>query len=140
MLSFFEDPALVVGIPLVVVGGIGLIIAALVLLAPQAQRQQAGGAVVVHRGHPGPIEYVQVGIALAIITGVEVAVYYLDLPERLFVGILIALSAAKFSLVVLFFMHLKFDSRLFSTAFTAGFVLALAIFIVVLTTLGANLA
>jgi len=137
MLSFFEDPSLLVGIPLVVVGGIGLAIAALALLAPQPQ--PAGEAVVVHRGHPGPLEYVQVGVALAVITTVEVAVYYLDLPEKLFIAILIALSATKFSLVVLFFMHLKFDSRLFATAFTAGFALALAIFIVVLTTLGAGL-
>jgi cytochrome c oxidase subunit 4 len=34
------------------------------------------------------------------------------------------LSAAKFTLVVMFFMHLKFDSRIFSGVFMAGLVLA----------------
>jgi cytochrome c oxidase subunit 4 len=137
MVSFFEDPALLVGIPLLVVGGVGALVALLTLMAPQPQPH--GAPAVVHRGHPGPLEYVQVGVALAVITSIEVAVYYVDLPEKLFISILLVLSAAKFSLVVLFFMHLKFDSRIFSTAFSAGFALAVAVFIVVLTTLGANL-
>jgi hypothetical protein len=36
-------------------------------------------------------------------------------------------------------MHLRFDSRLFSTLFVGGFALAAAVFIVVLATLGGNL-
>lgn len=134
---FFEDPSLLVGIPLVAVGVIGVVVAALTMLAPQPQ--PAGAAVVVHRGHPAPLEYVQVGITLAVITSIEVAIYYINIPEKLFISVLLALSAAKFSLVVMFFMHLKFDSRLFTTAFATGFALAIAVFVVVLTTLGASL-
>ena len=44
-------------------------------------------------------------------------------------GVLLVLSAAKFALVVMFFMHLKFDSNVFSGVFLAG--LALATFMTV---------
>jgi cytochrome c oxidase subunit 4 len=73
------------------------------------------------------------------VTAVEVFVYYFDIQQAIFVGILLGLSAVKFSLVVMFFMHLKFDSRLFSTAFLTGFALAAAVFVVVLATLGGSL-
>jgi hypothetical protein len=65
-----------------------------------------------------------VGIVLAIVTAVEVAVFYIPTLGGVLVPILLVLSAAKFALVVMFFMQLKFDSRLFSAVFLAGFVLA----------------
>ena len=37
------------------------------------------------------------------------------------------MSAAKFVLVVLFFMHLKFDSKIFSAAFFGPMVLAVTV-------------
>jgi cytochrome c oxidase subunit 4 len=77
---------------------------------------------------------------LAAITGLEVAVYYVTALGRILVPVLIALAASKFILVVLFFMHLKFDNRLFSTMFTAGFILAICVFCVVLATLGASIS
>ena len=91
------------------------------------------------RPHPGPLEYAQIGLALAIITAIEVGVYYLDVTQGVLVGVLVVLSAIKFSLVALWFMHLRFDSRVFSTFFVGGLALAFAIFIVVLATLGAGL-
>lgn len=89
--------------------------------------------------HPSALEYVQIGLVLAVITAVEVALYYLDLGHDLLVVVLMLLSALKFSMVVLWFMHLKFDNRIFSTAFTGGFLLAASIFIVVISTLGGKL-
>lgn len=133
---FFEDPALLVGVPLLVIGLLGAGIAGLAMLAPQPH---PAGAAPVHRGHPGPGEYVQIGLTLAAITAIEVAIYYVDIPRKPFIGALILLSAAKFALVVLFFMHLRFDSRLFTTAFATGFCLVLALFAVVLATLGGNI-
>lgn len=91
------------------------------------------------RPHPTPLEYVKVGLALTIVTGIEVAVYYLDVTRGVLVSALVVLSAIKFSLVVLWFMHLKFDSRLFSSLFVFGLMLAVAVFIVVLASLGAGL-
>jgi cytochrome c oxidase subunit 4 len=89
--------------------------------------------------HPGPLEYAQIGSILAAITGVEVAIYYLGLAHTLLVIGLLVLSATKFSMVVLWFMHLKFDHRLFSTMFILGFILALSVFTVALATVGGKL-
>ena len=89
--------------------------------------------------HPGPAEYVKIGLTLAVITAVEVAVYYIDALSDVLIPILIVLSALKFSLVVLWFMHLKFDNRLFSTLFVGGLMLVATLFVVVLATLGGKL-
>jgi cytochrome c oxidase subunit 4 len=40
----------------------------------------------------------------------------------------------KFGTVVLWFMHLRFDSRIFRRLFVAGLMLALFVYLVVLTT------
>jgi len=83
--------------------------------------------------HPGPLEYAQIGAILAVITAIEVAIYYIGLSQTLLVIALLVFSAAKFTLVVLWFMHLKFDHPLFSTMFIMG------IFVVALATVGGKL-
>jgi cytochrome c oxidase subunit 4 len=82
------------------------------------------------RPHPGPKEYVKIAVALAIITLLEVGVYYVDFLRPALVPLLLVFSTIKFALVVLWFMHLRFDSRLFMRLFVAGLVLALSIFAV----------
>lgn len=67
--------------------------------------------------------YWLIGIILAILTGLEVGAYYMELGS-FEVPLLLGLSVAKFILVVAFFMHLKFDSKLFTLVFGAGMVLA----------------
>lgn len=129
---FFEDPALLVGVPLLVIGLFGLFLAAGVLLAP------APGQVVVRHGHPDEAEYIRIGLFLGALTAIEVVIYYFNIPRNIFIVMLLGLSAVKFSAVVMFFMHLKFDSRIFTTAFVTGMVLAAALFSVVLVTLGSN--
>lgn len=89
--------------------------------------------------HPGPVEYAQIGGVLAFITALEVGLYYLDVGRTILVLSLLAMSGIKFSLVVLWFMHLKFDNRLFSSLFVLGFFLALSLFVVVLATIGGKL-
>jgi cytochrome c oxidase subunit 4 len=89
--------------------------------------------------HPGPLEYIQIGAILAVITAIEVAIYYIGLSYTLLVVALLVFSAAKFTLVVLWFMHLKFDHPLFSSMFVMGFMLAAAIFAVVLATVDGKL-
>jgi cytochrome c oxidase subunit 4 len=77
-----------------------------------------------HGGHASPAFYWIIGAVLTIITAGEVAVFYIPAMEPVLVPTLLLLSTAKFLLVVLFFMHLKFDSRVFSGVFLAGMVLA----------------
>jgi cytochrome c oxidase subunit 4 len=72
--------------------------------------------------------YWMIGITLAIITGIEVAIFYIPAIGAALVPILLILSAAKFVIVVMFFMHLKFDARIFTAVFLAG--LTLAVFMV----------
>ncbi|TAK65706.1 MAG: hypothetical protein EPO22_04505 [Dehalococcoidia bacterium] len=140
MKAFFEDPAMLVGLPLLVIGAIGVLITVAALAAPQPAMAGAPvGARRRHGAHPGPAEYIQIGAILAMLTAIEVAVYYIDIQEGLFVMILLALSASKFAFVVMWFMHLRYDSRIFSTLFVGGFALAATVFVVVLATLGGNL-
>ncbi len=143
--GFFENPEYLVGIPLVVLGAVGALMALspLEIRWPQPQKTEAAEPEVQVapevEGHPGPAVYVQVGLILAVVTAVEVAVYYIDVLEGALLGILLVLSAMKFALVALWFMHLRFDSRLFSMLFTGGLMLAAALFMVVLASLGASL-
>jgi cytochrome c oxidase subunit IV len=87
--------------------------------------------------HPGPRQYVGVAIVLAIATALEVGLYYLDLPHGLFAALLLFFAALKFSLVALWFMHLRFDSRIFRRLFVTGIILAMAVYLIVLTIFGA---
>ena len=89
--------------------------------------------------HPSALKYVQIGLILAIITASEVALYYVDMNFTLLVVLLIALSVVKFSMVVLWFMHLKFDASLFSVLFTGGLALTVVIFSVAIAALGGSL-
>jgi cytochrome c oxidase subunit 4 len=105
---------------------------------PTAVKEHAGDGAHAEK-HPGPLEYIQIGAILAVITAIEVAIYYVGLSHTLLVIALLVFSAAKFTLVVLWFMHLKFDNPLFSTMFVMGFMLAAAIFAVALATIDGKL-
>jgi cytochrome c oxidase subunit IV len=87
--------------------------------------------------HPGPRQYVMVAIVLAIATALEVGLYYLDIPHALFVGMLLFFAVVKFSLVVLWFMHLRFDSAILRRLFVAGLILAITVYVIVLVIFGA---
>lgn len=82
--------------------------------------------------HPGPVEYVKVGIILAIATAIEVGIYYAHLGQHLLTAMLLVLMVFKFALVVLWFMHLRFDSRLFRRLFLTGLGLAVSVYFIVL--------
>jgi len=100
----------------------------------EAPPRQAG-----ERAHPGPLEYTRIGLILAVITAVEVGVFYLDIAQWALVTILVVLSAVKFSLVVMWFMHLRFDSQVFSWLLVGGLALIGVLLVVVLSTLGGGL-
>jgi cytochrome c oxidase subunit 4 len=87
--------------------------------------------------HPGPKQYVLVALVLAVATAMEVGWYYLDVPHGLFVALLMFLAVLKFSLVALWFMHLRFDNSIFKRLFVTGLLLAIAVYLIVLTIFGA---
>ena len=82
--------------------------------------------------HPGPKEYVRIAIILAAITAAEVAVYYIEGAQDFLIPILFFFSFVKFALVVLWFMHLKFDSRIYARFFVMGLAGAITLFLIVL--------
>jgi cytochrome c oxidase subunit 4 len=81
----------------------------------------------VEHAHPGPKVYTLVGVVLAVITMVEVWAYTVESLKPLLVPILLSLSAAKFILVVGFYMHLRFDHPLFTGVFGFGLVVAASV-------------
>src|SRR5947207_12673591 len=78
----------------------------------------------VEEHHPSAREYVKIAVILTAITSVEVAVYYIHALHTFIGYILITLSAIKFALVILWYMHLKFDNRLFRRFFLFGLAVA----------------
>ncbi len=82
-----------------------------------------------HTGHPTPLTYFKVAMGLSIITAIEVGIFYIEVIGHGIIPILIVLSAAKFSLVAMFYMHLRYDARLFSGFFVGGLLLAILVFI-----------
>jgi cytochrome c oxidase subunit 4 len=78
--------------------------------------------------HPTWREYKWVALILTVITVFEVWAYYVPsfVASPFFVPILLIMSAAKFAIVVLFYMHLKYDHKLFKALFTGPLMIAMA--------------
>jgi cytochrome c oxidase subunit IV len=84
--------------------------------------------------HPDEIKYLKVAAILAIATAAEVAVIYVSAWEAMWRQILGTLMVLKFSMVAMYFMHLKFDSKVFRRFFILGIILAIAVYGIVLWT------
>lgn len=88
--------------------------------------------------HPGWSTYWKVATILTLITVLEVWVYYIPsfVASRAFVPALLIMSAIKFGIVVLFYMHLKYDHRLFRALFTGPLIIAMTTIVVLLFLFG----
>jgi len=86
--------------------------------------------------HITPAGYAKIFTILTLITLVEVVIYYIESWRPAFLPVFLLLSAAKFIIVVMFFMHLRFDNRLFSWMLVGGFTLATCIIIALLGLFG----
>jgi cytochrome c oxidase subunit 4 len=92
-----------------------------------------------HIHHPTPGQYWKIAGFLAAVTALEVAMFYIDRELGLGVlnsAILLFASAIKFIVVVGWFMHVRYEKPVITRLFTAGFVLACVLYLVVLTALG----
>ncbi len=92
-----------------------------------------GEEVVEGHGHPSDLFYVGVALILGVITAMEVSLTYLDVG-RIFLPALLVLMAIKFFMVVLFFMHLRFDNKVFGRLFYSGLLLAVTVYVAALAT------
>lgn len=96
-----------------------------------AAQEDAGS---VHTGHPTPLTYFKVAITLSVITAAEFGIFYVEWIGYGIIPILTLMSAAKFILVAMFYMHLRYDKLginfagrevpIFSVMFVAGLVVA----------------
>ena len=89
-----------------------------------------------HADHPSDMLYVKVAALLAFLTALEVGTYFIEeASTQLLVGILFPLMIIKFGTVIMYFMHLKYDNPLFKRVFLFGLILAVVVFIIMLTTM-----
>ncbi|HEX9864016.1 MAG TPA: cytochrome C oxidase subunit IV family protein [Acidimicrobiia bacterium] len=92
-----------------------------------------------HIHHPTPAQYWKIAVVLAVLTAIEVGLFYVNQAYDLGflnAAMLLILAALKFVIVVGFFMHLRFEKSTLSRFFTAGFILAFSLYAIVLTALG----
>jgi cytochrome c oxidase subunit IV len=77
--------------------------------------------------HPTWSTYWKVALILTVITAVEVWVYYIPsfVASRAFVPSLLIMSAVKFVIVVMFYMHIKYDHKLFRALFVGPLIVAM---------------
>ncbi|MGI9602310.1 MAG: cytochrome C oxidase subunit IV family protein [Acidimicrobiales bacterium] len=87
-----------------------------------------------HDHHPSDLDYVKIFIALVVLTAIEVATFFIEMPTPMLIGSLAILMAIKFYLICSWFMHLKIDNRLFTRVFVAGLLFAIVVYAVMLST------
>ena len=89
--------------------------------------------------HPTPGTYAKNGLVLFVLTALEVGLYEMTFGshagpfgrslEPIFIPLLLALSAVKFALVAMYYMHLKGDSPLFSGVFVFPLIIAIIVIV-----------
>jgi cytochrome c oxidase subunit IV len=95
-------------------------------MSPQEQTLEAP------HGQSRTLAYLVVAAILAALTAMEVWVSYIHALRPILVPLLVVLSGAKFVLVVLFYMHLHYDSWAFTAIFVPGLLLAGSVVVILL--------
>jgi cytochrome c oxidase subunit 4 len=74
--------------------------------------------------HPTWTTYWKIAVILTVITAVEVSAYYIPAWENswVYVPSMLIMSAVKFWIVVMYYMHLKYDHKLFRSLFAGPLV------------------
>jgi cytochrome c oxidase subunit 4 len=85
--------------------------------------------------HPSDRSYVGIALILALITAAEVGTFYLeDELGSILIPALLVMMVVKFAMVAGWFMHLRFDSNLFTRMFVSGVLLAVGVYLAMLAT------
>jgi cytochrome c oxidase subunit 4 len=93
-----------------------------------------------HVAHPTPVQYVRIAVILAVLTAIEVAMFYINQSIDLGfanAAILLVLAFLKFVIVIGWYMHLRFEKTTLSRFFATGFVMATVCYGIALAALGA---
>jgi len=98
--------------------------------------------------HPTPSTYAKIGLVLFILTALEVGLYEITFGESagsfghaiqpFFIPLLLFLSAIKFALVAMYYMHLKNDSKLFSGVFVFPLIIAAVVVVALIALFAYN--
>jgi cytochrome c oxidase subunit IV len=86
--------------------------------------------------HASTATYLKVAGILTAVTALEFGVIYVRRLAPILLPLLLVLSAGKFALVVMFFMHLRYDSKALTFLFVAPLVLAVGLAIALMTLTG----
>jgi len=82
--------------------------------------------------HPSDWAYVKIAAILAVITGLEVSTYYVSVGKVLIPSLLV-MMVIKFWIVITWFMHLRFDGKIFKQLFLGGLSLAVVVYVITLS-------
>jgi cytochrome c oxidase subunit IV len=80
--------------------------------------------------------YVRVALVLTAVTALEVGVIYIRFLTPIIVPLLLVMAAAKFALVVMFFMHLRYDPRSLATVFVGPLIMATLLALAIVALVG----
>jgi cytochrome c oxidase subunit 4 len=92
-----------------------------------------------HIAHPSPAVYVKIAVGLAVLTAIEVALFYVNAELRLGwinTATLLILAFLKFVIVIGWYMHLRYEKTVVSRFFAFGFTLAFVLYGVTLVLFG----
>ena len=106
--------------------------------APGHGGSHGGGATAA--AHASVSTYVYVALVLTVITALEVGVIYIRFLTPIIVPLLLAMAVAKFILVVMFFMHLRYDGKALTFLFTGPLVMATLLGLAVMALVGGYMA
>jgi cytochrome c oxidase subunit 4 len=94
---------------------------------PPAPGRRAAG------DHASTGTYLKIAGVLCAVTALEFAVIYIRQLTPILTPLLIVMSVGKFALVVMYFMHLRYDARPLTLLFVAPLVLAIGIALALMT-------
>jgi cytochrome c oxidase subunit 4 len=89
--------------------------------------------------HASVATYIKIAVVLSAVTALEVGVVFVRGLAPIIVPLLLAMATAKFALVALFFMHLRYEPRTLTTVFVGPLLIAVVLAIALMTLAGAFL-